>query len=43
MFIYNFKKNNDTFKFVEHVLMFQTSSSAMQGIILIAYKLIGII
>ena len=34
----NFWKHNDTFQFVEHVSMFQTSSSAIQGIILIVYK-----
>ena len=33
-----FWKHNDTFKFVEHVSMFQTSSSAIHGIILIVYK-----
>ena len=30
------KKHSHSFKFVEHVSMFQTSSSAIQGIILIA-------
>ena len=38
----NFEKHNDTFKFVERVSMFQTSSSAIQGIILMEYKYIGV-
>ena len=33
-----FKNTTTALKFVEHVFIFQTSSSAVQGMILIAYK-----
>ena len=33
-----FKNTTTALKFVEHVLIFQTPSSAIQGMIIIAYK-----